>query len=99
MSSFPPPHSPYGSPDGEDPHQPTGGRGSTPTTTSKNLMLSCIRCEEPKVLASFESYLIDPGGTTTFTLKFTNNTTNGVNMKVNIIKLLDQNNAEIPKQS
>jgi len=72
----------------------------SPTPQSRigtiNLQLICQHCEKPGVVAFIKSYSIDPTGSTSLTVTFTNHTNSAVDMKVDTIKLLDQNGTLTP---
>jgi hypothetical protein len=69
---------------------------SSPGFGTLNLQLACQNCGEPGVAASIISYSTDPPGSTSLTGTFTNHTNSAVNLKVDTIKLLDQNGNLIP---
>jgi hypothetical protein len=61
------------------------------STLTINLQLNCQHCEQPGVVAFIKNYSSDPTGSTSLTVTFTNHTNSAVDMKVDTIKLLDQN--------
>ena len=85
---------------------PTVTSSATPTPTPSplppsrigtiNLQLICQHCEQPGVVAFIKSYSIDPTGSTSLTVTFTNQTNSAVDMKVDTIELLDQNGNLVP---
>lgn len=72
---------------------------ATPMVNSLNTQLVCQHCEEPNVIAFIKSYSTDALGYTSFTLSFTNHTSQAVDMKVDTIKMIDQNGNSIPVHS
>jgi hypothetical protein len=66
---------------------------ATPTpapVVSLNLKLTCEQCQQPGVAAALTSATTDVQGDITFVVNFTNQTNQAVDMKVDTIKLLDQ---------
>jgi len=70
-----------------------------PVINALNMQLACQHCEETNVLAFIKSYSTDALGYTSFTLLFTNHTSNAVDMKVDTIKMIDQSGNSIPLHS
>jgi len=78
------------------PPTPTPSPSPPSSTLTMNLQLICQHCEQPGVVAFIKSYSSDPTGSTSLTVTFTNQTNSAVDMKVDTIKLLDQNGNLVP---
>ena len=55
---------------------------SPSASSTINLQLICQHCEQPSVVAFIKSYSIDPTGSTSLTVTFTNHTNSAVDLRL-----------------